>query len=63
MATWEEYLSNQEANDGVKFTWNMWPHSRIDAQRLVVPLACFFTPLKVFLFLIFDLALDFSLIF
>ncbi|CAO4382593.1 unnamed protein product [Caenorhabditis nigoni] len=46
MATWEEYLATQQANDGVQFTWNMWPHSRVDAQRLVVPLTCFFTPLK-----------------
>ncbi|VDD90831.1 unnamed protein product [Enterobius vermicularis] len=46
MATWEEYLANQENIDGVKMTWNVWPHSRIDAQRLVVPVATFFTPLK-----------------
>ncbi|CAI2352439.1 unnamed protein product [Caenorhabditis sp. 36 PRJEB53466] len=46
MATWEEYIASQQNNDGVQFTWNMWPHSRIDAQRLVVPLTCFFTPLK-----------------
>lgn len=46
MATWEEYLALQQNVDGVQFTWNMWPHSRIDAQRLVVPLAAFFTPLK-----------------
>ncbi|CAB3396773.1 unnamed protein product [Caenorhabditis bovis] len=46
MASWEEYLASQQNNDGVQFTWNMWPHSRIDAQRLVVPLTCFFTPLK-----------------
>lgn len=46
MATWEEYLQQQENVDGVRFTWNMWPHSRIDAAKLVVPLAGFFTPLK-----------------
>uniref|UniRef100_A0A914UZG7 Protein transport protein SEC23 n=1 Tax=Plectus sambesii TaxID=2011161 RepID=A0A914UZG7_9BILA len=46
MSTWEEYLANQQNIDGVQFTWNMWPHSRIDAQRLVVPLATFFSPLK-----------------
>ncbi|EYC37692.1 hypothetical protein Y032_0772g2231 [Ancylostoma ceylanicum] len=46
MATWEEYLATQQSVDGVQFTWNLWPHSRVDAQRLVVPVACFFTPLK-----------------
>ncbi|KHJ88031.1 Sec23/Sec24 zinc finger, partial [Oesophagostomum dentatum] len=46
MATWEEYLATQQNVDGVQFTWNMWPHSRVDAQRLVVPVSCFFTPLK-----------------
>ncbi|KJH50616.1 Sec23/Sec24 trunk domain protein [Dictyocaulus viviparus] len=46
MASWEEYLASQQAIDGVQFTWNLWPHSRIDAQKLVVPVACFYTPLK-----------------
>lgn len=46
MASWDEYLATQQNVDGVQFTWNMWPHSRVDSQRLVVPLACFFTPLK-----------------
>ncbi|KAK6753171.1 hypothetical protein RB195_012647 [Necator americanus] len=46
MATWEEYLATQQSIDGVQFTWNLWPHSRVDAQRLVVPVSCFFTPLK-----------------
>ncbi|KAJ1351855.1 hypothetical protein KIN20_008018 [Parelaphostrongylus tenuis] len=46
MATWDEYLASQQAVDGVQFTWNLWPHSRVDAQKLIVPLACFYTPLK-----------------
>lgn len=46
-ATWEDYIQQQLNADGVQFTWNMWPHSKVDAQRLVVPLAAFFTPLKV----------------
>ncbi|CAJ0577142.1 unnamed protein product, partial [Mesorhabditis spiculigera] len=46
MATWEEFIANQQAVDGVQFSWNTWPHSRVDAQRLVIPLSCFFTPLK-----------------
>lgn len=47
MAVWEEYLTNQANIDGIQMTWNLWPHSRIDAQRLVVPVTAFFTPLKV----------------
>lgn len=47
MAVWEEYLANQVNIDGIQMTWNLWPHSRIDAQRLVVPVTAFFTPLKV----------------
>jgi hypothetical protein len=47
MATWEEYLHNQENVDGVRATWNMLPHSKTDAQKLVVPPAIFFAPLKV----------------
>ncbi|GMS79302.1 hypothetical protein PENTCL1PPCAC_1477 [Pristionchus entomophagus] len=46
MATWEDYIRSQEDVDGVRFTWNVWPHSRLDAQRLVVPISAFFTPLK-----------------
>uniref|UniRef100_A0AAF5PU80 Protein transport protein SEC23 n=1 Tax=Wuchereria bancrofti TaxID=6293 RepID=A0AAF5PU80_WUCBA len=46
MAVWEEYLANQANIDGIQMTWNLWPHSRIDAQRLVVPVTAFFTPLK-----------------
>lgn len=32
-------FSEQEAVDGVRFAWNVWPASRLDAARLVVPLA------------------------
>ncbi|KAI1730116.1 sec23/Sec24 trunk domain-containing protein [Ditylenchus destructor] len=46
MATWDEYLLNQHNNDGVQMTWNVLPHSRVDAQKLVLPVATFFTPLK-----------------
>ncbi|MCP9264866.1 Protein transport protein Sec23A [Dirofilaria immitis] len=41
MAAWEEYLANQANIDGVQMTWNLWPHSRIDAQRLIIPVAAF----------------------
>ena len=29
----------QMPDDGVRFVWNIWPNNRIDAARLVVPLA------------------------
>ncbi len=45
-ATWQDYLKCQEEVDGVRFSWNVWPASRIEATRLVVPLAAFFSPLK-----------------
>ncbi|CAD7958275.1 unnamed protein product [Amoebophrya sp. A120] len=35
-----------EKQDGVRFSWNIWPSSRIDATRIVMPLACLYTPLK-----------------
>ncbi|CAD5223085.1 unnamed protein product [Bursaphelenchus okinawaensis] len=46
MASWDEYLQNQENVDGVRFTWNMLPHSKVDSQKLVVPPGVFFAPLK-----------------
>jgi protein transport protein SEC23 len=46
MADWDTYLQNQANIDGIQATWNVLPHSRSDAQKLVVPNAIFFTPLK-----------------
>lgn len=46
MTTYQEYFVQNEERDGVRFTWNMWPSSRLEAARLVVPLGCLFTPLK-----------------
>ncbi|XP_059053126.1 protein transport protein Sec23A isoform X1 [Achroia grisella] len=46
MSTYEEFIQNNEDRDGIRFTWNVWPSSRIEATRLVVPLACLYQPLK-----------------
>ncbi|UJR26099.1 hypothetical protein I4U23_007445 [Adineta vaga] len=46
MTTYQEFIIQNEERDGVRFTWNMWPSSRLEATRLVVPLGCLFTPLK-----------------
>eukprot|EP01112_Ceratiomyxa_fruticulosa_P020007 TRINITY_DN668_c0_g5_i1.p1 TRINITY_DN668_c0_g5~~TRINITY_DN668_c0_g5_i1.p1 ORF type:complete len:758 (-),score=112.40 TRINITY_DN668_c0_g5_i1:65-2338(-) len=36
-----------EDQDGVRFSWNVWPSSRLEATRnLVVPLGCMYTPLR-----------------
>ncbi|XP_013414578.1 protein transport protein Sec23A isoform X2 [Lingula anatina] len=46
MATYQEFIQQNEDRDGVRFTWNVWPSSRLEATRMVVPLACLYTPIK-----------------
>jgi len=46
MATFADFIQQQEDQDGVRFSWNMWPSSRLEATRMVIPLACLYTPLK-----------------
>lgn len=46
MTTYEEYIQQNEDRDGIRLTWNVWPSSRIDSNRLVVPLGCLYQPLK-----------------
>nr|XP_018900387.1 PREDICTED: protein transport protein Sec23A-like [Bemisia tabaci] len=45
-ATYEEFIQQNEENDGVRFTWNVWPSSKLEATRLVVPVGCLYQPLK-----------------
>lgn len=35
-----------EAVDGVRFTWNIWPSSKVEASKCVVPMAVVYTPLR-----------------
>ena len=35
-----------EMRDAVRFSWNVWPSTRLEASRLVVPLSCMYTPIK-----------------
>ncbi|KAF8940552.1 protein transporter SEC23 [Dissophora ornata] len=35
-----------EDQDGIRFSFNAWPSSRIEATRTVVPIAALYTPLK-----------------
>uniref|UniRef100_A0A673MQB4 Protein transport protein SEC23 n=1 Tax=Sinocyclocheilus rhinocerous TaxID=307959 RepID=A0A673MQB4_9TELE len=46
MATFQEFIQQNEDRDGVRFSWNVWPSSRLEATRMVVPVASLFTPLK-----------------
>lgn len=36
----------QEAQNGTRMSWNIWPCTRLDATRIIVPLGCLYTPLK-----------------
>ncbi|XP_045600749.1 protein transport protein Sec23A isoform X3 [Procambarus clarkii] len=45
-ASFQEFIETQENKEGVRFSWNVWPSSRIEATRMVVPVACTYTPLK-----------------
>lgn len=46
MATYQEFIQQNEDRDGVRISWNVWPSSRLEATRMVVPLGVLFTPLK-----------------
>ncbi|KAL9940559.1 hypothetical protein V8E36_000047 [Tilletia maclaganii] len=35
-----------EDRDGLRLSWNVWPSSRVEATRTVVPIASLYTPLK-----------------
>ena len=35
-----------EARDGARFSWNVFPTSRLESARMAVPLGCMYTPLK-----------------
>ncbi|QDZ26113.1 SEC23-like transport protein [Chloropicon primus] len=36
----------EEERTGVRFSWNVWPTSRIEASRITVPFGAMYTPLK-----------------
>ncbi|KAJ6655663.1 hypothetical protein lerEdw1_004899 [Lerista edwardsae] len=46
MTTFLEFIQQNEDRDGVRFSWSVWPSSRLEATRMVVPVASLFTPLK-----------------
>ncbi|KAG6018142.1 GTPase-activating protein S23 [Claviceps lovelessii] len=44
--TLKEQWSEVEERDGVRLSWNVFPSSRMEASRLVVPIGALYTPLK-----------------
>jgi len=46
MSTYQEYICQNEDRDGIRLSWNVWPSSRLEATRMIVPLAALYTPLK-----------------
>ncbi|KNC55535.1 copii coat protein [Thecamonas trahens ATCC 50062] len=43
-AAWS--VTDVEAVDGIRFAWNVWPSSKVEATRMVVDHSCMYTPLK-----------------
>ncbi|KAL7412681.1 hypothetical protein BDY24DRAFT_392338, partial [Mrakia frigida] len=39
-------FDEQEEKDGIRLSWNTWPSSKVEATRMVVPIAALYTPLK-----------------
>jgi len=39
-------VGSELTQTGVRFSWNAWPSSRIEATRTVVPISALYTPLK-----------------
>ena len=35
-----------EEQDNIRMSWNVWPNTRIEASRTVVPIAALYTPLR-----------------
>ncbi|XP_065176879.1 protein transport protein Sec23A-like isoform X2 [Sycon ciliatum] len=41
-----EFIQQSEDRDGVRLTWNVWPSSRLESTRIVIPLGAMYQPLK-----------------
>lgn len=46
MTSLAQFLTENESRDGVRLTFNVWPSTRVEANKLVVPLALLHTPFK-----------------
>lgn len=40
-----EYFEQAEEQDGIRFSWNSFPSTRVEASRTVVPIGALYTPL------------------
>lgn len=40
------HFQQKEEHDGIRLSWNIWPSTRIESSRIVVPLGVAYTPLK-----------------
>eukprot|EP00882_Tetradesmus_deserticola_P031579 GHRQ01035718.1.p3 GENE.GHRQ01035718.1~~GHRQ01035718.1.p3 ORF type:complete len:103 (-),score=25.10 GHRQ01035718.1:779-1087(-) len=38
--------SQPEETDGIRLTWNLWPNSKLEATKCVIPFAAMYTPNK-----------------
>lgn len=39
-------VHEHEAATGCRFSWNIWPPTRTEAQQIELPLGCMYTPLR-----------------
>ena len=37
MATWADFINQNEDRDGVRMSWNVWPATRIESTKMVRP--------------------------
>ncbi|EOA29902.1 hypothetical protein CARUB_v10012995mg [Capsella rubella] len=42
----ETAITDLEGIDGVRMTWNVWPHSKVESSKLVIPLAACISPIR-----------------
>jgi len=35
-----------EESDGIRYSWNVWPNSRLEATRIAAPLGCLYAPTR-----------------
>ncbi|RXH91758.1 hypothetical protein DVH24_020781 [Malus domestica] len=38
--------TDPEGIDGVRMTWNVWPHTKVEASKCVIPLAACISPIR-----------------
>ncbi|RWS13257.1 transport Sec23A-like protein [Dinothrombium tinctorium] len=44
--SFQEFVDNAEDIDGIRWNWNIWPPTRVESAKIVLPLSSLFTPLK-----------------